>query len=84
MLAVTIEVVPDNDETCRHSVAAMRIQQVSASHAICEYAVDAVEDAGGLFATSTSCVVEIRGRDDVWAVLENACRAIRAAEHDAF
>lgn len=84
MLAVTIDVVDDHDERQRRTVAAMRISRTTGPYAICAYEVGAVEADDGLFATSTSCVVEIRGRDDVWAVVENACRAIQAAERDAF
>lgn len=88
MLAVTIEIVPDGDEARRHPVAAMRIEQVSMTHSLCEYAVDAIEDGDGLVATSASfasCVVEHDSAPgNVWAVTQNACRAILAAERDGF
>lgn len=86
MPAVTIEVIRDGDEAGRRPVAAMRIEQVSASHSICQYVVDTVEEAEGLVATAarfSSCVVEHRRiGDTVWVIVENACRAIVAAEHD--
>ncbi|MET4479150.1 hypothetical protein [Bradyrhizobium sp. F1.13.3] len=86
MLAVTIEIVPDGDETRRRPVAAMRIEQVSTTHSLCEYAVDTIEDGDGLIATAasfSSCVVEhLRTEGDVWKVLGNACRAIAAAGTD--
>ncbi|MBR0688555.1 hypothetical protein JQ594_21695 [Bradyrhizobium manausense] len=77
MLAVTIDVIDDRDEAQRHTVAAMRITRTAGPYAICAYEVGAVEDDDG-FVTATSCVVEIRGRDDIWSVVENACRAIAA------
>lgn len=84
MLAVTIEVITDGDEARRRPIAAMRIEQVSVTHSICEYVVDAIENADGLVAASArfaSCVVEDRERNgEVWDVVENACRAIIAAE----
>ncbi|MCK1627525.1 hypothetical protein IVA98_31300 [Bradyrhizobium sp. 160] len=80
MLAVTIDEVPDGDETRRRRLVAMRIESVSAPYSICEVDVCAIEDDGGL--AVTSCVVEIRGRGDIWSVVESACRAIAAAERD--
>lgn len=85
MLAVTIDTLEEGDEARRRPLAALRIEQVSATHSICEYVVDAVEDVDGLVGTAarfSSCVVERECDRSVWAIVENACRAILAAERD--
>ncbi|WP_407151008.1 hypothetical protein [Bradyrhizobium sp. ORS 86] len=83
MLAVTIDEVPDGDETRRRRLAAVRIECVSPPYSICEYDVCSVEDDEGLIITTASCVCEVRDHDEyIWSVVEHACRAIRAARRD--
>jgi hypothetical protein len=86
MLVVTIDILPGGYASHRHTIASLRIGNVSDLADISDYRVEAMEAANPLSgqpARSGTCTITGHDRrQSVWALIAKAADVIRHAEFD--